>query len=79
MTATNTGAAIAGGGGSAAIGIRQPTQQQSMQILLLFPPFSGAGWPARSWWQIAPSGLAVASAAARAAPKLASRLDSATA
>ncbi len=76
--ATNTGAATGGGGGSAAIGIRQPTQQQSIQVLLLLPSLTGVGRSDRSWWQIAPSGLIVASAAARAAPKLASRLDSAT-
>jgi hypothetical protein len=52
-------------------------QQQSIQVLPLLPSSAGVDWPARPWWQITLNGLAVVSAAARAAPKLASRLDSA--
>jgi hypothetical protein len=62
-----------------AIGIRQPMQQESMQILLLVPPVSGESWSAMSWWQMMPHGSGAVAAAARAAPKLASKLDSATA
>ena len=72
-TATMPAPRLPAGGGSAAIGIRQPTQQQSIQILLLSPSFNGVGCPARPWWQIAPNGFVAISPATRAAPKLASK------
>jgi hypothetical protein len=69
---------FAGGGGTAAISIRQPMQQLSMQCLVLVSPEAGAWSPATSVWQMMPLGAAAA-AAALAAPKLANRLDSAIA
>ena len=69
---------FAGGGGSAAISIRQPMQQLSAQCLLLVSPEAGVSSPATSVWQMTPVGPAAA-AAALAAPKLAIRLDSAMA
>ena len=69
---------FAGGGGTAAISIRQPMQQLSMQCLVLVSPEAGASSPATSVWQMMPLGAAAA-AAALAAPKLAIRLDSAIA
>lgn len=69
---------FAGGGGTAATSIRQPTQQLSMQCLLLVSPEAGAS-SAASVWQMMPLGAVAASAAAVAAPKLAIRLDSAIA
>ncbi len=76
----DTGAPVifAGGGGTAAMSIRQPMQQLSMQCLVLVSPEEGVGSPATSVWQIMPFG-AVAAAAALAAPKLAIRLASAIA
>ena len=75
----NTGAAFAGGGGSAAASIRQPVQQELMQILPLLSSGAGVDCPATSLWQRIAPGSAAASAAARAAPKLPIRLDSAIA
>ncbi len=69
---------FAGGGGTAAMSIRQPTQQLSMQCSVLLSPEEGASSPAASVWQMMPFGAAAA-AAALAAPKLAMRLDSAIA
>jgi hypothetical protein len=71
--------AFTAGGGTAAIAARQPTQQQSTQIWPLVPSAGDAGCAAAALWQMAVPGLAMASAAARAAPKLAIRLDSAIA
>ena len=70
---------FAGGGGTAAMSIRQPMQQLSMQCLVLVSPEAGVSSPATSVWQMMPFGAAAASAAALAAPKLAIRLDSAIA
>lgn len=70
---------FAGGGGTAAINIRQPMQQLSAQCLPLVSPEEGAWSPATSVWQIIPVGAAAAAAAALAVPKLAIRLDSAIA
>ena len=67
-----------GGGGTAAMSIRHPMQQLSMQCLALVSPDEGASSPAPSVWQMMPFGAAAA-AAALAAPKLAIRLDSAIA
>ena len=67
---------FAGGGGTAAISIRQPMQQLSAQCLPLVSPEAGAASPAASVWQMIPVGAAAA-AAALAAPKLAMRLASA--
>lgn len=75
---TREGTAMTGGTGKVASGIRQPTQQQSMQMLPLEWRLSGSSWPLGEWWQMAPSGSNVPSAAARAAPKLVSKPDSAT-
>ena len=69
---------FAGGGGTAAMSIRQPMQQLSIQCLALVSPEEGASSPATSVWQMMPFGAAAA-AAALAAPKLAIRLDSAIA
>ena len=69
---------FAGGGGTAAMSIRQPMQQLSIQCLVLVSPEAGASSPATSVWQMMPFGAAAA-AAALAAPKLAIRLDSAIA
>ena len=69
---------FAGGGGTAAISIRQPMQQLSAQCLPLVSPEAGVWSPATSVWQMMPFGAAAA-AAALAAPKLAIRLDSAIA
>jgi len=70
---------IVAGGDRAAKSVRQPMQQLSTQVLLLPWSFAGAaGWAASLWHKIAP-GAAVASAAARAAPKPAITLDSAIA
>ena len=65
---------FAGGGGTAAISIRQPMQQLSMQCLLLVSPEGGAA--SLSVWQMMPVGAAAA-AAVLAAPKLAIRLANA--
>src|SRR5580704_18065891 len=65
---------FAGGGGTAAINIRQPMQQSSMQCLLLVSPEAGTSSPATSVWQMMPFGAAAAAAAALAAPKLVIRL-----
>ena len=62
----------------AAISIRQPTQQLSIQCLALVSPEEGASSPATTVWQMMPFGAAAA-AAALAAPKLAIKLDSAIA
>src|ERR1700692_753591 len=62
------------GGGTAAISIRQPMQQLSIQCLVLVSPDEGAWSPATTVWQMMPLGAAAASAAALAAPKLAIRL-----
>ena len=69
---------FAGGGGIAAMSIRQPMQQLSIQCLALVSPEEGAPSPATTVWQMMPFGAAAA-AAALAAPKLAIRLDSAIA
>ena len=69
---------IFAGGGTAAMSIRQPMQQLSIQCLVLVSPEEGASSPATSVWQRMPFGAAAA-AAALAAPKLAIRLDSAIA
>ena len=69
---------FADGGGTAAISIRQPMQQLSMQCLVLVSLEEGASSPATSVWQMTPLGAAAA-AAALAAPKLAIRLASAIA
>ncbi len=69
---------LSGGGGNAAVSIRQPMQQFSAQALPLSCPPAGAVWPVSSVWQMTPRVL-LASAAARAAVKLASRLASAIA
>ena len=69
---------FAGGGGTAAINIRQPMQQLSIQCLVLVSPEEGASPPATSVWQMMPFGAAAA-AAALAVPKLAIRLASAIA
>jgi hypothetical protein len=74
-----SGAAPGGAGGTAASGIVQPTQQQSAHILPLLSAGAGDSCPAIKVWQMMPPGTEAASAAARAAPKLASRLDSAIA
>src|SRR5580700_4863205 len=70
---------FAGGSGTAAISIRQPVQQLSIQCLLLVSPEAGAWSPVTSVWQMMPLGAAAVSAAALAAPKLAIRLASAIA
>ena len=69
---------FAGGDGTAAMSIRQPMQQLSIQCLALVSPEDGASSPATSVWQMMPFGAAAA-AAALAAPKLAIRLNSAIA
>ena len=69
---------IFAGGGIAAMSIRQPMQQLSIQCLALVSPEEGASSPATTVWQMMPFGAA-AEAAALAAPKLAIRLDSAIA
>src|SRR5271163_1116994 len=67
--------ALAGAGGSAAISVRQPVQQSSVQVLLV--PLSGEGagegtWPpTKSVWQMMPPGCAAAAAAICAPPKFA--------
>src|SRR5580704_9714303 len=66
---------LSGGGGSAAVSIKQPMQQFSAQALPLSCPPTGLVWPASSVWQMTPRVL-LTSAAARAAVKLASRLAS---
>lgn len=76
--------AFAGGGGSAAVRIRQPVQQSSLQVLLppvLSVPLSGegAGPPAKFVWQMMPPGCAAAAAAICAPPKFAIRPASAIA
>ena len=70
---------FAGGGGTAAMSIRQPMQQLSIQCLVLVSPEEGAWWPVTSVWQMMPLGAAAVSAAALAAPKLAIMLESAIA
>ena len=70
---------FAGGGGIAAMSIRQPMQQLSAQCLLSVSPDAGAWSPATSVWQMMPLGAAAAAAAVLAAPKLAIRLASAIA
>src|SRR5271156_6697196 len=72
---------LAGGGGSATISIRQPTQQEPMQVVLFVSPVDGAGadCSAPAPLQITASGCAARSAAARAAPKPAIRPESAIA
>ena len=70
---------FAGGGGTAAVSIRQPMQQLSTQCLLLVSLEAGAWSAETSVWQMMPFGAAAASAAALAAPKLAIRLASAIA
>jgi hypothetical protein len=77
LTDCGIATAFTGGGGSAAINIRHPTQQQSAQILPLLPSVEGATWPARSVWQMMPPGCPAV--AACAAPKLPIRPDSAIA
>jgi len=66
---------FAGGGGIAAMSIRQPMQQLSIQCLALVSPEEGASSPATTVWQMMSFGAAAA-AAALAAPKLAIKLDS---
>ena len=77
--ADNGAAAIFAGGGTAASSIRQPTQQLSMQCLVLVSLEAGAWSPPTGVWQMMPFAAAAASAAALAAPKLAIRPDSAIA
>jgi hypothetical protein len=67
---------FADGKGMPAINVRQPTQQQSAQILSFVPSVEGADWPATLTWQRIPPACEVASAAARAILTLAIRLDS---
>jgi hypothetical protein len=71
--------AVSDGGGNAAISVRQPTQQQSAQILLLVSSVEGARCPEKSVWQRIPFSCAAASAATLAELKLEIRLASATA
>ena len=78
LAASGAPVIFAGGGGTAAMSIRQPMQQLSIQCLVLVSPDEGASSPATSVWQMMPFGAAAA-AAALAAPKLAIRLDSAMA
>jgi len=80
LAARGIATAVAGGAGKAAISIMQPTLQQSAQSLLLVPSPEGEGCPLpAALWQMMPIGLSAVSAAARATPKLAMRLDRATA
>jgi hypothetical protein len=69
---------VTGGGGSAAMSIRQPTQHEPMQILLLVSSGKGAGSPAGLWHKTPPGCIAM-SAAALAKPKLEITLASAIA
>src|SRR5580698_4551816 len=71
--------AFAGAGGSAAVSVRQPVQQSSIQVLLV--PLSGEGAcpPAKSVWQMMPPGCTAAAAAICAPLKFAIRLESAIA
>ena len=78
LAASGAPVIFAGGGGTAAMSIRQPRQQLSIQCLALVSPEEGASSPVTSVWQMMPFGAAAA-AAALAAPKLAIRLDSAMA
>src|SRR5271155_197803 len=72
---------LTGGAGSAAVSIRQPMQQEPMQVVLLVSSGEGAGadCSAPAPWQITASGCAARLAAARAAPKPAIRPESAIA
>jgi hypothetical protein len=79
LDSRDTAIAFAGGGGNAAISVRQPRQQQSAQILLLVSLVVGARSPETSVWQTMPLGCAAASAATLAALKLEIRLASAIA
>ena len=74
-----TATIFADGEGMPAISVRQPTQQQSAQILSFVPSVEGADWPAALTWQRIPAACAAASAAARADPTLPIKLDSAIA
>ena len=67
---------LTGGGGNAAVSIKQPMQQFSAQALPLSCPPEGLAWPVSSVWQMTPREFLV-SIVARAAVKLASRLASA--
>ena len=70
---------FADGGGAAAVSVRQPTQQQSAQILSFVLSVEGADFSATLLWQRIPSACAAASAAARAVSTLPIKLDSAIA
>jgi hypothetical protein len=74
-----TAMAPAGGGGMVAMVIMQPVQQQSAQIVPLPSSRDGNCCPASAEWQIMPPGTAAVSAAARATPKLAIKLERAIA
>jgi hypothetical protein len=63
--------AFAEGGGSAAIGIRQPMQHELLQILSLSSPPAGDGSPVISVWQVTVPGAPDSAAAARPTPKFA--------
>lgn len=74
-----TATTFADGDGMPAINVRQPTQQQSAQILSFVSSVEGADCPATLTWQRIPLACAAASAAARADPTLPIKLDSAIA
>ena len=73
--------AFAGAGGSAAVNVRQPVQQPSIQGLLLsvWPPGNGAVSPEKSVWQMMLPGCAAAAIAICAPVKLAISPESAIA
>jgi hypothetical protein len=73
-----TGMIFADGEGRAAVSVKQPTQQQSAQILSFVSSVKGADFPPMLWQRIL-SACAAASAAARALPTLPIKLDSAIA
>jgi hypothetical protein len=74
-----TGMTFADGEGRAAVSVKQPTQQQSAQILSFVSSLWGADFPATLLWQRILSACAAAAAAARALPTLPIKLDSAIA
>lgn len=60
---------MSGGGGRAAISIRQPTQQESMQSVPWRSSPEGSCWLSISLWHVIAPGTAAAAAAVRATPK----------
>jgi hypothetical protein len=77
LDACGNGAAVAGGGGKAAVSIRQPVPQRSAQILLLLWSSDGDDGPPAAVWQRKPLEFVISAAAALAVPKLAIRPASA--